>query len=361
MTAMVAAAADVRISADAPRLWPRRIWGIPTFRSAVGVVALFALSPLLASGSVGRTALLSMLPFAALITVAAVGQTLVIQQRGLDLSVPGAISLSALLTSKYGAASSLGLWGGIALAVAVPAVVGLCAGAIIASLRLPPLVVTIASNAVMVGLVNQISGGFGSQSPPALSSFALDRWFGIPVPAVLAVGFVLLAQAALKWTVAGRRFELVGENPRAANFVGIPARSHEAAAYLLCGACSGMAGVLLTGVLRTPTLTAGDSYLLPSIAAVVLGGTSLAGGRGSLTGSALGALLLAQLNQLVQTFTQNPAAQNLTQALIIGIGIIAQLRLSGAVAWVTRRLSTPGQEAPRAASTTTTNSSMGDS
>ncbi|WP_374208122.1 hypothetical protein [Microbacterium sp. Bi128] len=88
-------------------------------------------------------------------------------------------------------------------------------------------------------------------------------------------------------------------------------------------------GVLLAGLLRTPTLTAGDDYLLPSIAAVVLGGTALTGGRGSVVGTALGALFLAQLTQLVQTFTQATAVQNIVQALIIGVGIVAQLQLGG--------------------------------
>ena len=91
-----------------------------------------------------------------------------------------------------------------------------------------------------------------------------------------------------------------------------------------------IAGVLLAGLLRSPTLTAGDDYLLPSIAAVVLGGTALTGGRGSVVGTALGALFLAQLSQLVQTFTQATAVQNIVQALIIGVGIVAQLQLGGA-------------------------------
>ena len=85
--------------------------------------------------------------------------------------------------------------------------------------------------------------------------------------------------------------------------------------------------MLLAGLLRLPTLTAGNEYLLPSIAAVVLGGTALTGGKGSLVGTALGALFLAQLGQLVQTFTQATAVQNIVQALIIGVGIVAQLQL----------------------------------
>lgn len=130
-------------------------------------------------------------------------------------------------------------------------------------------------------------------------------------------------------TRAGRRFELVGENPRSAANIGIGTRGYTISAYVLSSALAAVGGILLAGLLRTPTLTAGDDYLLPSIAAVVLGGTALTGGKGSIVGTALGALFLAQLSQLVQTFTQATAVQNIVQALIIGVGIVAQLQLGG--------------------------------
>jgi ribose transport system permease protein len=151
-------------------------------------------------------------------------------------------------------------------------------------------------------------------------------------------------QGVLKFTRLGRRFELVGENPRSAEIIGIPVRRFVISAYWLAGALAAAAGVLLAGLLRTPTLTAGDAYLLPSIAAVVLGGTALTGGRGSLVGTALGALFLAQLTQLVQTFTTLTAVQNIVQALIIGVGIVAQLQLggtSGRLAGLFRKRSNP--------------------
>ena len=150
--------------------------------------------------------------------------------------------------------------------------------------------------------------------------------------AVIALAIVLFMQGVLKFTKIGRRFELVGENPRSAEIIGIPVKRVVISAYWFAAGLAAMAGVLLAGLLRTPTLTAGDAYLLPSIAAVVLGGTALTGGRGSLVGTALGALFLAQLTQLVQTFTTLTAVQNIVQALIIGVGIVAQLQLGGSTA-----------------------------
>lgn len=307
----------------------RTIWSWPGTRAFVAVALLFAVSPLIAIGSVSETAIISMLPFAALTAIVAVGQTLVIQQGGLDLSIPGAITLGALIVAKFGADEAWGLSTAIIVAILATSLFGLLSGVVIAVFGLPPLVVTIASNALMIGAVQAISGGFNAQTTDELSSFALSRLGGIPVLALFALVIVLVVHVVLKGTAIGRRFELVGENPRGASNIGISTRSYIVSAYWLSAALAAAGGVLLAGLLRQPTLTAGNDYLLPSIAAVVLGGTALTGGRGSIIGTALGALFLAQLSQLVQTFTQATAVQNIVQALIIGVGIVAQLQLGG--------------------------------
>ncbi|UYN82666.1 MAG: ABC transporter permease [Microcella sp.] len=307
----------------------RTIWSWPGTRAFVAVAVLFAVSPLIAIGSVSETAIVSMLPFAALTAIVAVGQTLVIQQGGLDLSVPGAITLGALIVAKFGGDEDWGLGTAIVVAVIATSLFGLLSGVVIAVFGLPPLVVTIASNALMIGAVQAISGGFNAQTTDELSSFALTRVWGVPVLAWFALVIVIAVHVVLKGTRIGRRFELVGENPRSAANIGVATRGYIISAYWLSTALAAAGGVLLAGLLRSPTLTAGNDYLLPSIAAVVLGGTALTGGRGSIVGTALGALFLAQLSQLVQTFTQATAVQNIVQALIIGVGIVAQLQLGG--------------------------------
>ncbi|GAB2834948.1 ABC transporter permease [Microbacterium insulae] len=326
---MTAASTEVRRVPNDHAPLPAMVLSWPGTRALIAVAALFVVSPLIAPGSVGPTAIVSMLPFAALMAIVAIGQTLVIQQGGLDLSIPGAVTLGALIVARFGGDDALGLPVAIVVAIVGTAVFGLVSGLVVAFFGLPPLVVTIATNALMIGTVQALSGGFAGQSPQALSQFALSRVGGIPVLVFFAVGLVVFAHVVVKWTRVGRRFELVGENPRSAANVGIGTRGYTVAAYALSTALAAMGGVLLAGLLRTPTLTAGDDYLLPSIAAVVLGGTALTGGRGSIVGTALGALFLAQLSQLVQTFTQATAVQNIVQALIIGVGIVAQLQLGG--------------------------------
>ena len=328
-TASAAPEAAPRVAPANRGSLPSVILSWPGTRAFIAVVLLFAISPLIAPASIGGTAVISMLPFAALIAIVAIGQTFVIQQGGLDLSLPGAVTLGALLASSLGSDPNIGLPMAIAIAIVGTSLFGLLSGVIVAVFGLPPLVVTIATNALMIGAVQAISGGFSGQSDPDLSAFAISKFFGIPVLAVFAIVIVLVVQGVLKFTRLGRRFELVGENPRSAEIIGIPVRRFVISAYWLAGALAATAGVLLAGLLRTPTLTAGDNYLLPSIAAVVLGGTALTGGRGSLIGTAFGALFLAQLTQLVQTFTTLTAVQNIVQALIIGVGIVAQLQLGG--------------------------------
>jgi len=314
------------------RSLPATVFSWPGTRALIAVVALFAVSPLFSLGTVSHTAIVSMLPFAALTAVVAVGQTLVIQQGGLDLSVAGAVTLGAVFAAKLGSQAGMDPVVAAVIAVLVTSCFGVLSGIVVAFLDLPPLVVTIASNALMVGMVQAVSGGFSSHAPNQLSDFALSRWLGLPVLAFGALAVVLIAQGVLKLTRIGRRFELVGENRRAAEYIGVSPKAYVISAYWLSALLAAAAGVMLAGLLRIPTLTAGDAYLLPSIAAVVLGGTALTGGRGSIVGTALGALFLAQLSQLVQTFTQSTAVQNIVQALIIGVGIVAQLQLGGSTA-----------------------------
>jgi ribose transport system permease protein len=306
----------------------QRIVGWPASRAVAAAVLLFAMSAALSTASVSKTALLAMLPFAALTAIISVGQTLVVQQAGLDLSVAGGISMGALIVAKFGSPHQLGLLLAIVLALAVALAVGVISGTLVTAFGLPPLVVTIAMNAVLIGLVQHLSGGYSAQAPDSLTRFSVGRTLGIPNLVYVALLLVGVAQVVLKTTVFGRRFELVGANRRTAYAAGLSTHRFTVSAYAFSALLAAGTGVLLAGFLRTTTLSAGDSYLLPSVAAVVLGGTALSGGRGSLIGTAFGALFLGQLNQLVHTYTQTTAVQNIVQAVIIGVGIVVQLNLA---------------------------------
>ena len=221
---------------------------------------LFALSPLLVSGSVDETALLAMLPFAAILAIASIGQTLVIQQRGLDLSVPGMITLTAVLVTKYPNGDGGKLLGGIGLVVLACVCSGVVSGIAITRFGITPLVATLGVNALLLGTVYQITGGTATWSATnGLSSFSVDKTGGIPNTVIVAVLTVAAVAAAMRWTVAGRRFVAVGASPPAAFAAGIRVRDYQIATYILASLSYGAAGVLLAGFLRTPNIDAGNS------------------------------------------------------------------------------------------------------
>jgi len=285
----------------------------------VATALLFAVSPLVARGSLTSSAILSMLPFAAVLAMAAIGQTLVVMQRGLDLSVPGVISLSALLVSDFG--SSHGLVSAVLLVLLVGGGIGLVNALVITVLRVTPFVATLGINAVLAGVVLAYSGGKSDSAPRSLTDFALAKTFGVPNTALLATILAVVVSVVLGKSVVGRRFRLAGANPHAARVAGIRVNLHHAGAYVACSICAAIAGVLLAGFLKTPSLQIGDAYLLASIAAVVLGGTSLAGGRGSAAATVAGALFLSQLDQVTRAMGAVTSTQFLVQGAIIGAGM----------------------------------------
>jgi ribose transport system permease protein len=288
----------------------------------VATAALFALSPAIAAGSVGSGAIQAMLPFAGILAIAAVGQTLVVQQRGLDLSVAGTMSLAAALITKVpdGNAGRLPL--ALAVVALAAAACGLLIGLLVTRTGVTPLVATLGVNALALGLVVKITGGsIASAVPDGLSHFAGRTVLGVSVLAAIAAILILAVRWLTRRTVAGRRFELVGANAGAARVAGIAVARYQVGAYVAASLCYAVAGVLLAALTSAPSLFAGNAYLLPSIAAVVLGGTSLAGGRGSVVATGVGALFLSQLDQVVLATGAGSAVQSLIQGAIVALGM----------------------------------------
>jgi ribose transport system permease protein len=289
---------------------------------------LFAVSPLFASNSLTGSALLSMLPFASMLAIAAIGQTLVIQQRGLDLTVPGMILLTTVIVTQH-AGTQHGSLADSRLPVAILLVVvacvasGLLSGLAITQFGITPLVATLGVNALLIGTVYQLTSGQATDSSPAgLANFAAHKTLGIPNTALVAVIAVIVVAVLIRVTVPGRRFVAVGASTAAARAAGIRVNAYVISTYVLASLAYGAAGILITGYTSTPGLSAGSTYLLPTIAAVVLGGTSLAGGTGSVVATAVGAVFLWQLQQVV---TANGAAESvefIIQGTIIALGML---------------------------------------
>jgi ribose transport system permease protein len=285
------------------------------------VVLLFVASAVVAPTSLSRGALLGMLPFAAVLAVAAIGQTLVVQQGGFDLSVPGAISLAVVITTHEPNGDDSRLLAALGLGLVVAVVAGVGNGLLVGRLGLNPIVATLGMNALLYAGVLGISGGSPRRTTDLLRSVAGGLTFGIPNSVYVALLVLAVATVAMKTTAAGRRFEAIGANPDAAFATALPVTRHRVGAYVWAQVLYWLAGVLLAGIIAQPTAFQGDAYLLPSVAAVVLGGTSLLGGRGYLVATAVAALFLSQLDQFVLALGVSFAIRTLVEAAALTIGV----------------------------------------
>ena len=312
-------------------------WGI-----WLATALLFAASPLVAPGSLGSAPILSMIPFASVLAVVAAGQTLVVQQRGLDLSVPGMIALGAALVTGLPQNHGWSLWPAVVVAVVACGVAGALNGIVITGLGVTPLVTTLGMNTLLLGVVFSFANGTPAGAPNALNQFALDRTGGVPNTLLIALAVIVVAAVVTQRSVIGRRLTAAGVSVRAARALGIRVNLYHVTAYAFAGLCYGAGGVLLAGYTKTPALFLGDPYLLPSVAAVVLGGTALTGGLASVLSTGVAALFLTQLGQLLRALGWTDATQLVAQSVVLLAVVIARevLPLLYGV-WVRRRSPAP--------------------
>ena len=186
---------------------------------ATGLV--FAMSAVFQPKSLGGSALASLWPFAAVLILAAAGQTLVVQQRGIDLSVPGFISLTVVLVTHIPNGNGSKLLPAIGLAYAICLAAGLVNGLLVTRVGITPIVQTLGMNAVLFGIDLGISQGTPTQTTAALQSFASATPGGIPLPLVIAAVLTIAIEFTVKRTVFGRRFEASGANAAASRAAGL--------------------------------------------------------------------------------------------------------------------------------------------
>ena len=293
--------------------------GLVTVTAAVGL--LFAAGALFAPSSISRGALLGMLPFASVLGIIALGQTLVIQQGGIDLSVWGSVSLAVVITTHEAYGDDSRLLRAVAFALGVSLAAGVLNGLLAGRLGLNPIVATLGTNTLLLSAVFAVSGGIPRTTTDLLQRIAADRSIGVPHSVFFLVGATVVTSSVVKATVGGRRFEAVGANLLAMRASGLPTDRHRVGAYIWAQVLYWLGAVLLAGILKQPTAFQGRDFLLPSVAAAVLGGTSLLGGRGNLVATAVAALFLEQLNQFVLALGVGFASRTLVQAGALAVGI----------------------------------------
>jgi ribose transport system permease protein len=289
--------------------------------------ALFAVAAIVAPETLSSNSFSSLLPLMTILAVASLGELLVIMTRGIDLSIPGTLTLVAFLVVGLSGGSNDQLGTTIVICLAWSALIGFVNGVLIGVAQLNPLIVTLAVGQILLGIANWYAGGIPNESavPSGLSSFATDRFLGISLTFWVGVLLTVLLALCLRQTPVGRRLQAVGANPRAAWLAGVHIRVHVVLAYVAASVLYGVAGILLAGFIKFPSLDLGDQYLLGPIAAVVIGGASLAGGVGSVTSTWVGAFVLTLLSQVLQVLGLSTA----WQMVVFGVAIMGGMVISG--------------------------------
>jgi ribose transport system permease protein len=292
---------------------------------ATGVLALIA--AIIAPDALQHTSWAFVLPYMTILAVAALGQMLVVMHAGIDLSTPGVMFLGGNLIAGIGAGSNDHLALAILACIGVGALVGLVNGIFVGILKLNPLIVTLAVGQIVLawGLKYSRDVASGQNVPGALSSWAGGKPLGISTVfwtgAAITVGVALV----LRYTAAGRRFQAVGANPRAAWMAGVHVRTHVVFAYTAAATLYAVAAVLLAGVRISIDPSFGAAYLLAPIAAVVIAGAALTGGLASATSTWMAALALTLLTQMLRILGLSTAMQ----FIVFGAAIIVGMLISG--------------------------------
>ncbi|MDB5658189.1 MAG: transporter permease [Cypionkella sp.] len=287
----------------------------------ISTIVLIGLCLTFAPSSVAAGALAGSLPFAAILMIVGLGQMLVVQQGGFDLSVAGGVSLSVVLATHYPSGDDAQLLPAVLIAYTCAVAAGVVNGLLVGFVRLNAIVATIGMNALIYGVVFAVSGGVPRITTDLLAQVAGGESFGVGNAVWFAIAILAVTVFAMKKTIWGRRFEAIGANPLAAAAIGLNVRRHQMMAYVLAQLFYCSAGLLIAGITTQPTAFQGDSLLLPSVAVVVLGGTSLLGGRGFPISTAIAALFLNQLSQFAFAVGVPYSAQTIIQALALGLGI----------------------------------------
>jgi ribose transport system permease protein len=293
----------------------------------IALLLLIIVASIWAPATLSGVALRAIAPYGAILGIAALGQMLVIMTGGIDLSVPGTMSLAAVITVGVGDGSNENIEIAIATAIAAAAVVGLVNGILIGGFKLNALIVTLAAGLVVTGVVNRYGSTFPVQSavPTGLSDWTSNRILGVSPVFWIGLGLTVVLIVGLRYTAVGRRFQAVGANPIASHVVGVRVNLNQIFVYVVAAVFYAIAGIALAGLLRNPGVAVGTQYLLGPIAAVVIGGAALTGGLASPMSTFVAALFLTGLSQMLRTMGLPTALQ----FVVFGLVIIGGMLVSG--------------------------------
>ena len=304
----------------------RRVIDRPWIGAYAGALLIWLATIAFTSGHGAGGVLTAALSFATFSVLVAIGQMYVITlgPGNVDLSIPATMTLAGAVSMKVMDGADPMIVPGLLVALGCGAGVGVFNYGLIRLLRIPPIIATLSSSFVFLSAAISYSRGLRIKPPALLADFTTWIVAGIPVLAVAGALLTFVMSVVLHRTVFGRTVTAIGQNARAARLAGLPVDRVRFATYVMCGVFAGLAGFLVSGFSGGAALNMGSEYLLASIAVVVIGGTSVAGGFANLPGLWGAAMLLFLLVTMLNTYGFGAGIR----LVLTGVIIIAVITLA---------------------------------
>lgn len=308
------------------------IFGVPlaTFAPLSSLVVILVVAALFAPAFFGPSNLVNVARQAAVLGIVAIGQTFVLLVRGIDLSVGAVMGAAMVIAAEATGGRDDAIWFAVVLAFAIALAIGSANALLVVWRRVPPLVATLAMLILIEGARLAWTQGVPSGSlPTGMRIVGVGRVAGVPIPVLIFAAVAIVAAVVLRRTAYGRVVYATGSNPTAARLSGVRTRLVASSAFILCSLLAMLAGLLLTGYIGYVDRYLGQGFDLDSIAAAVVGGTALTGGRGSVEGTVLGVLFIAALLNVLVLLNAGVAAQLVVKGLVIVGAVALQQRAIG--------------------------------
>lgn len=297
----------------------RRILEKPWLWSFIAAFLVWLATIAFTRGQGGGELLTAALTFATFFVIVGIGQMFVITlgPGNVDLSIPATMTLAGSVAMKVMDTQDSMILIGLLVTVACGLAVGVFNYALILVLRIPPIIATLSSSFVILSTAIAYGRGLRIKPPPLLAEFTTVQVGGVPVLAIVVTVLAAIMGVVLHRTIYGRSVLAIGQSLRAARFAGIPVERIRFSTYVLSALLASLCGFLFSGFSGGSSLSMGEQYLLASIAVVVIGGTSVAGGAGNLPGLWGAALFLFLVQSMLNTYQLSAGLRYLATGLII--------------------------------------------
>ena len=297
--------------------------------AVAAIIVLFVFGEIISPGFLSFNHLMSVLRLSVFLGIVALGQTLVVMSggEGIDLSVGSVVSLGVVIASSILLGRDGNIVAALAAAIAAGFAIGMINGIGISYIGIPPLIMTLAMASVVEGLSLLYTKGYPTgTASKLLETVGNGRLIGIPNVLLLWVLFIVVATLLLFRKRWGAILFGVGANSITAELSGINVKRFRMFVYGICGAISAFAGFMILGYTGTPYLNLGAPYLMSSIAAVAVGGISLAGGSGSYLGAVIGCILLTTLSSILVALQTTEAIRQIVYGGLLFVIVVAYTR-----------------------------------